>query len=48
MRGETLKANIKRMRRNNPCFTLIQIGERYEVTREKVRQIHKETELHKK
>ncbi|KKM80156.1 hypothetical protein LCGC14_1342630, partial [marine sediment metagenome] len=39
MRPEVLAINVKCMRRNNPYFTLRQIGGRYGVTGERVRQI---------
>lgn len=45
MKPEVRKIKIKRMRRNNPCNTLVQIGSRYGVTRERVRQILKEAGL---
>ena len=41
MQPAVLKINVKRMRRNYPSATLIQIGKRYGVTRERVRQILK-------
>lgn len=48
MEAGILKLKVKRSRRNNPCYTLRQIGEQYGVTRERVRQILKEEGLRTK
>lgn len=39
MDSKTLQVNIIRARRNNPCATLNEIGAKYGVTRERVRQV---------
>lgn len=37
--SEFIRLNVIRARRNNPCATMQQIGDRYKITRERVRQI---------
>jgi len=44
MDSETRKINIIRARQSNPCATLQEIGTRYGVTRERVRQVLSEAE----
>lgn len=39
MENRTLQVNIIRARRDNPCATLAEIGTRYSITRERVRQV---------
>lgn len=39
MDSASLKKNIVRARRNNPCATLQELGNRFGVTRERVRQV---------
>lgn len=39
MLPKTRQRNIVRMRRNNPCATLQEVGDRFGVTRERARQI---------
>jgi len=41
-RSEFVRLNAIRARRNNPCATLQRIGDRFGITRERVRQILKE------